>query len=387
MSTIEPAGKIAVEPFVPVTITTQRLDRTDSLGQVIGYSLVSTSEWGSWVDHYDLADRLVGGRYEDGHGYTSEWSQRLDSLGSVIESRFDSSDGSWEAATRVEPPAVLPGPHGISHALSTTGFWPGFGTYTRLEVFDLNGHRIYSTASYADGSSELYELAPVLAEDGRVTGYSGTWTWTSSDGVPSSWSEALDLNLVPVWSMVDDGIMPMVQEMAAAKAQPFGSGVAFQPLVSDSDSLNLGTPEYEQRTHAILTGSRNLDLRGNALDNVLVGNAGRNRIHGGRGSDQVTGGEGEDLFVVRPARDDLDTITDFDPGLDQLVLKGRRLQALFLDGELRNGVLGAVLRFDRATDTLLFSPGEDSDGESSIPLAVLPGLRARQLSDPLFVAG
>ena len=117
--------KVAADSTYPVSIQTERVERLDEYGQAIGYSLIGTSDWGSWVDHYDLADRLVGGRYEDGQGFTSEWSQQLDALDNVIESRFESSDGSWEAANRVEAPDVpfggrLPLARGVDNSITLT---------------------------------------------------------------------------------------------------------------------------------------------------------------------------------------------------------------------------------------------------------------------------
>lgn len=379
--------KIAVDTTYPVSIQTERVDRLDEYGQAIGYSLISTSDWGSWVDHYDLSDRLVGGRYEDGQGFTSEWSQQLDALGNVIESRFESSDGSWEAANRVEAPDVPFGPVGLSHALSTTGFWPGSGSYSRLDVFDLNGIRVHSRASYADGSSEFYEIQPVRAEDGSISAYTGLWTWTGADGLTSSWSEALDLNLLPVWNMSDDpSIMPLAKGMATSRDAVFGGRPEQKPLMSDRDSLNLNSPEHQLLTHGILTGRRDLRLRGNALDNVLVGNDGDNRINGGPGSDVISGGKGKDSFILRPRFDEPDTITDFDPSRDRIVLKGKGFGILFDNGELGDGVLGGRLRFDASTETLMFSSEADTLNSFSRPIVSMPGVKWNQIQENLFLA-
>jgi Ca2+-binding RTX toxin-like protein len=52
-----------------------------------------------------------------------------------------------------------------------------------------------------------------------------------------------------------------------------------------------------------LTGSGNVDGRGNGLDNVLTGNAGNNLLDGGAGADTMIGGAGSDIYVVNNAGD------------------------------------------------------------------------------------
>lgn len=52
----------------------------------------------------------------------------------------------------------------------------------------------------------------------------------------------------------------------------------------------------------------------------LVGTAGDDIITGGIGADTLTGGPGADQFVYTSLRDAMDTITDFDPGVDVIVL-------------------------------------------------------------------
>lgn len=53
---------------------------------------------------------------------------------------------------------------------------------------------------------------------------------------------------------------------------------------------------------------------------TLVGSAGDDVISGGIGADTLTGGAGADQFVFSSLRDGTDTITDFQPGIDRIVL-------------------------------------------------------------------
>ncbi|UCV09777.1 ExeM/NucH family extracellular endonuclease [Dechloromonas denitrificans] len=61
-------------------------------------------------------------------------------------------------------------------------------------------------------------------------------------------------------------------------------------------------------------------ISGTAGRDSLVGSAGDDVISGGIGADTLTGGAGADQFVFASLRDGTDTITDFQPGIDRIVL-------------------------------------------------------------------
>ena len=66
-----------------------------------------------------------------------------------------------------------------------------------------------------------------------------------------------------------------------------------------------------------LTGTGNIDGKGNTAANVIIGNAGNNTLLGGLGNDTLTGGAGADNFVFSSklsAATNVDTITDFSQG-------------------------------------------------------------------------
>ncbi|MBX6370082.1 MAG: type I secretion C-terminal target domain-containing protein, partial [Rhodospirillales bacterium] len=68
-----------------------------------------------------------------------------------------------------------------------------------------------------------------------------------------------------------------------------------------------------------------LSVNGNALSNIIAGGAGDDVINGRGGDDLLSGGGGSDVFIVT-AGNGYDTITDFKPGTDRLVLDGYGLK-------------------------------------------------------------
>lgn len=61
-------------------------------------------------------------------------------------------------------------------------------------------------------------------------------------------------------------------------------------------------------------------IGGTAGRDTIIGTPGDDVITGGIGADTLTGGAGADQFVFTSLRDGVDTITDFQPGIDRIVL-------------------------------------------------------------------
>lgn len=104
-----------------------------------------------------------------------------------------------------------------------------------------------------------------------------------------------------------------------------------------------------------LSGGAGADrLFGGGADDTLDAGAGRDRIMGNRGDDVLSGGAGRDRFVFGDG-DGADTITDFDPGTDILVLN----DDLWAGADLTAAqVIGRFASTD-GTDTVLdFADGD-----------------------------
>lgn len=152
-------------------------------------------------------------------------------------------------------------------------------------------------------------------------------------------------------------------------------------------TLNAGDTGLEQvvlgtgtATAAVTTGKDNvgvnaaavanaLVLSGNDGNNLIIGTAFADRIAGRLGNDSLTGGAGADLFVFDTALNattNRDGITDFEPGIDRLLLKA----SLFPGA----GTVGATL----AADRFLAGPGvvNGADANDFILLNTTTGVLA-----------
>lgn len=85
-----------------------------------------------------------------------------------------------------------------------------------------------------------------------------------------------------------------------------------------------------------LLGKKNINGFGDAGDNHLFGNKGRNVLGGLEGADQMTGGAGKDTFQFKTG-DDVDSIMDFQNGVDKIDLSGWDTYTSWADIKAKNG--------------------------------------------------
>jgi Ca2+-binding RTX toxin-like protein len=120
-----------------------------------------------------------------------------------------------------------------------------------------------------------------------------------------------------------------------------------------------------------LSGTANINGRGNSLVNTVVGNTGNNILDGRGGDDRLIGGGGADTFAFTTAlvATNIDTVADFNVAADTI-----RLENTVFTG-LVTGVLSAAAFFKGggahdADDRIIYNPTNgallfDKDGFGS----------------------
>jgi Ca2+-binding RTX toxin-like protein len=132
-----------------------------------------------------------------------------------------------------------------------------------------------------------------------------------------------------------------------------------------------------------LFGGPGLDLlQGGQGDDVFAAGKGNDTIYGGRDEDTMTGGEGADRFVFTTeiGSGQVDTITDFQPGVDKILLSA----AIFVS----TSQAFIPINYNQATGALYYNPpADDVLGDANVLFAYLtPGTVIQYPSDFAFVA-
>lgn len=112
-----------------------------------------------------------------------------------------------------------------------------------------------------------------------------------------------------------------------------------------------------------LTGTTAIDGTGNAVANVIVGNSGANTLNGKAGNDVMTGGDGADRFTFNTTLNsatNVDTITDFQIGLDKIVLENAIFRKVGLSGALSADAFYIGTAAHDTTDRIIY---DDQNGK------------------------
>lgn len=126
-------------------------------------------------------------------------------------------------------------------------------------------------------------------------------------------------------------------------------------------------PNVENLTYV---GFVDADLTGNKQNNIIVAGDGHDNLYGGAGNDILTGGAGEDAFVfnTKLSSTNVDTITDFESGVDWLSLNKKLFNKLAKSFTEDNLVYGD--KAQDANDYLIFNTQNntlyyDADGSGN----------------------
>lgn len=156
------------------------------------------------------------------------------------------------------------------------------------------------------------------------------------------------------------------------------------------DAVVVLVDRYEESEYTLAPTLEDLELRGNRAfngygnsgPNVLRGNASSNILSGGADNDFLTGGNGSDRFLYvsdRPfnaADFGSDVITDFQSGIDKLVLSRQSFTGLvgtvgsglgtnelaIVESNALAATSSAAIVFSRATQTIFYNPNRSEAG-------------------------
>lgn len=120
-------------------------------------------------------------------------------------------------------------------------------------------------------------------------------------------------------------------------------------------------------------------IDGGAAKNILNGTSGKDRMTGLGGADTLTGGLNADEFVYRSVTDGIDTIADFTPGEDKIVLTAL-LQSLGYQGN--DPLADGIIKFAASgNNTLLYIDADGTGPEPQRALILVLGVSVGSLGN------
>ncbi|WP_165769471.1 beta strand repeat-containing protein [Arboricoccus pini] len=174
---------------------------------------------------------------------------------------------------------------------------------TIATIKDYVGHEAnFSGIDIGSGTQAFSSFAPhdataLPTSSADITSFfTGTHVWSPSFATAFAGTAATGVDAVSY--NANFGIAGYIKLAGATGTAPAGLVGTAWPVSSASID------------HALLKGSDNLGLWGNAHDNLLVGNSGANVIVGGGGNDVLAGGAGNDSYYLRSTDSGIATIID-----------------------------------------------------------------------------
>ncbi|HWD25528.1 MAG TPA: calcium-binding protein [Rhizomicrobium sp.] len=191
----------------------------------------------------------------------------------------------------------------------------------KSDAFDFGGHPVSETVTYHNGthSLTLYDTDNAYSWASATISFDPNWTINGVTGTNDDGSHTVTMADV---------------ENAYDTAQWFAT--PYDPDTGAAHAENL-----------VLAGGADTDyLYGHAGDDTLIGGAGNDTLNGGTGDDTLTGGSGVDTFQFLNG-DGKDTITDFTPGTDHLILHSYDVMSFAaLQGLMTQSGADTVITFD-----------------------------------------
>ena len=280
----------------------------------------------------------------------------------TIESEFENSSAGKNGGIQ----DFIPNPD------NPAGIFPGENFSTTLDIDQLSDQRFFSYASMPfptnDGFIADEEAIELFDAEGNFIGediiVTGQDIWDAGTEVNDENPENVPYTPDVVGNGIEENgtvhLHPSLQPPGSGGALDFDDGlfrnanindsddpifkITVNPLVIGNDENNsISGKEYREKIRGlegndliygeggndtveggqgddyILGNEGNDYLLGNSGQDLIVGDAGDDLIDGGEGNDLLSGRSGADQFILR-AGDGLDTITDYQDGIDSFFL-------------------------------------------------------------------
>ena len=238
----------------------------------------------------------------------------------------------------------------------------GSGTDTAVYSAGAAGYRL----SYDHGAITVTDVNPADGDDGvdNLVGVEALQFAASSFALPDPLRYiASNPDLIWVFGTDASAGLNHYLQYGAAEGRPVASFSAATYLAKYGDlRAAFGEDQALATAHYLQYGAwegRSVRLDGN--DN-LVGTAHDDVLDGGAGNDTLTGGAGRDTFVISATAGagDRDTIVDFSPELDRILLTNVQAGHFSEVGEALGS--GPYVLYDRASGALLYDADGSGDG-------------------------
>jgi serralysin len=286
--------------------------------------------------------------------------------------------------------------HEIGHALGLDhgGDYNGSADYSTDRLFDIDTWQ-YSVMSYfdqtnyaANNASYLFLSSPMLADIEAIRVMYGDLAVNASDTTYGRGSSTMlgvtDFGVYAdaAFSIRDSGGYDTLDFSNARRGGMIDMTPGSYSNVNGyigNVGIALGT--IIERTYG---SEYNDTVIGNVADNRIYGNSGKDRLNGadgndylngGHGNDVMTGGNGNDIFVFNKKLNkssNVDGITDFTVGEDQIYLENAVFKKLKTTGELSEAafVKNESGRAQDKSDRIIYDTNDgylyyDADGKGS----------------------
>lgn len=165
-----------------------------------------------------------------------------------------------------------------------------------------------------------------------------------------------------------------------------------------TDTLSTTASSFTLKTTVnklAFTGTGDFTGTGNKNANVLTGGSGNDTLNGALGNDTLEGGAGSDRFVftTKLGASNVDTLSDFTSGTDEIALKASIFKKLKGDTDLADNLVNGTaaldsndyLLYDSATGTLYYDADGSGVKSQAVAVTVIGSAPALSATDVVVI--